>query len=166
MTEAQEAALFEAIIVPHRSLSKRALNRLVFAVAALCTMNAGVFIAVGAWPVAGFSGIELFVATVLFRVHALGARASEMVLLTPSSLRISRTSPKGVREEHEMSPGWLRIVMTETPGRVPRLLLSASGVQHEIGRVLGEDEKRELARALEEALRRLRNPVFDNPQLG
>ena len=48
---------------------------------------------------------------------------------------------------------------------MPRLLLATRGVQEEVGRALGEEEKRDLARALRAALHRSRNPVFDNPQL-
>ena len=35
----------------------------------------------------------------------------------------------------------------------------------EVGALLGEDQKRDLAEALGAALRRCREPVFDNPQL-
>ena len=55
--------------------------------------------------------------------------------------------------------------MEEPPGRVPKLLLVAHGVREEIAVTLGEDEKRDLWAALREALHRLRNPQFDNPQL-
>ena len=52
-----------------------------------------------------------------------------------------------------------------TPGRVPTLVLASHGKREEVARVLGEPEKRDLAVALAEALYRLRNPTFDNPQL-
>ena len=48
---------------------------------------------------------------------------------------------------------------------MPRLLLVAHGVREEIATALGEDEKRDLCAALRDALQRLRNPSFDNPQL-
>ena len=35
----------------------------------------------------------------------------------------------------------------------------------EVGGLLGDAERRELAATLSEALRRYREPVFDNPQL-
>ena len=44
-------------------------------------------------------------------------------------------------------------------------MLSRHGVSEEIGRALGEAEKRDLAASLARALHRARNPVFDNPQL-
>jgi hypothetical protein len=37
--------------------------------------------------------------------------------------------------------------------------------QEEIGDVLGEEEKRDLFGALRDAVLRVRNPRFDNPQL-
>ena len=48
---------------------------------------------------------------------------------------------------------------------MPRLLLVARGVREEIATTLGEAEKRDLWAALRDALHRLRNPTFDNPQL-
>ena len=56
-------------------------------------------------------------------------------------------------------------MLEEDRGRVPRLLLVSRNVREEIGAVLGEQQKRELAEALDGALHRARNPRFDNPQL-
>lgn len=165
MTEATEAALFEAVIVPHRSLSRRALNGLILAIAVLCCINASIFIHLGAWPVGGFTGVELLLAAFLIRLNAHAARGSEMVLLSPAGLRIVRTTPKGQREERLLAANWLQVSLRETPGRVPSLLLVAHGVREEIARALGEEDKRSLALALEDALHRWRNPVFDNAQL-
>ena len=95
MTEATEAALFEAVIVPHRSLSRRALNGLILAIAVLCCINASIFIHLGAWPVGGFTGVELLLAAFLFRLNAHAARGSEMVLLSPAGLRDRTHHPQG-----------------------------------------------------------------------
>ncbi len=165
MSQAADAPLFEALIVPHRSLSKRALNRLLIGICLLCSANASVFVAIGAWPVAGFTGIELLLAAVLFRSNVYSARGSELLLLMPSGLRIRRTSPAGARTETTLPAGWLRVELVERAGTVPSLLLVAHGVREEVGRVLGEAAKRDLAVTLADALHRYRTPVFDNPQL-
>ena len=162
---AAENLLFEAVIVPHRSLSPRGLRILIGAIVVACTVNATIFVAIGAWPVGGFTGIELLLAAVLLRINVLGARASEMVLLTPDALRIVRTDRHGKRTERHLPPHWLRTELRERAGRVPRLVLIAGKMQEEIGGSLGEAEKRDLALSLDESLRRLQNPVFDNPQL-
>jgi uncharacterized membrane protein len=157
--------LFEAVLVPHRSLSRRGLWLLLGAVALLCTLNAAVFVHIGAWPVGGFTGVELLLVALLLRLNTTAARASELLLLTPDALRIVRTDPKGRRQECVLQAAWLTVQLEERPGRVPGLWLGTRGVREEVARSLGEDAKRDLAHALQDALHRWRNPRFDNPQL-
>src|SRR5205823_3078119 len=98
-------------------------------------------------------------------LNVLSARASELVLLTPRALRIVRTDRHGRRSERALPPHWLRADLRERPGRVSRLVLVARDTEVEIAASLGETEKRDLAASLADSLRRLRHPVFDNPQL-
>ncbi|MBX5470829.1 MAG: DUF2244 domain-containing protein [Acetobacteraceae bacterium] len=165
MNSQQEATVFEAMIVPHRSLSRQGRRLLIAVICLGGLMNAGLALAVGAWPAAGFYGLEIGLAVLLFALNMRAARASELVLLTESRLRIVRSDAYGRRMEREWEPSWLRVHLQERPGRVPQLLLRLRGMEEEIGASLGEAEKRELAAALQEALYRWRNPVFDNPQL-
>lgn len=160
-----EATLFEAMIVPHRSLSPRGLAVVIGAISLLCALIVLRFWLIGAWPVAGFGIAEIGLAIFLLRLNASRARASELILLSDSALRIVRTDPRGRKEQRELPVGWLNAVIEDSPGRVPRLLLVAHGIREEIAATLGEDEKRDLWAALREALHRLRNPRFDNHQL-
>lgn len=157
--------LFEAVIVPHRSLSRRGLRRLQAVIIGLCCLTALRFWLLGAWPVLVFSFVEIGAAVFLLHVNARRARASEIVLLSEDALRVVRTDRHGRRQETSISSAWLNVVMEEAPGRVPKLLLVARGTREEIGAVLGEREKRDLAAALRSALYDARNPRFDNPQL-
>ncbi len=43
-----DAPIFEAVIVPHRSLSPRALRWVLAGIGALCCINAAVFVRIGA----------------------------------------------------------------------------------------------------------------------
>jgi uncharacterized membrane protein len=166
MSEAgDDTLLFEAVIVPHRSLSPRGMRRLLAALVACVTAGSSVFWWLGAWPVMGFGGLELGLAAWLLRRNARDVRQSEIVLLTAQSLRIIRTDRHQGRTESSLQPAWLQVVLVERPGRVPGLFLASHGVSEEIARQLGEAEKRDLAGALRGALHRWRNPVFDNPQL-
>jgi uncharacterized membrane protein len=162
----QDVPQFEALIVPHRSLSSRTLAVLLGVLALLCCATTGVMVWRGAWPVAGFTGAELLLAAVLFRHNARGVRESELVLLSDAGLRIIRTDAKGRRRERVLPPAWLGVRLTDRPGRVPMLTLAARDLNEEVGRCLGEAEKRDLAAALEAALHRFRHPSFENPQLG
>lgn len=160
-----DATAFEAMIIPHRSLSRAGLRWLVGFIVLLSTgISAGLWF-VGAWPAVLFNGAEIMLAVVLLRRNARAAQASEMLLLSPSGLRIVRTDAGGRRTERTLRSGWLHAVLEERAGRAPALWLSDSGHRMEVGAELGEVEKRDLAAALREALYRHRNPVFDNPQL-
>lgn len=161
----QSAATFEAVIIPHRSLSRVGLRWLI---GIICLVSALVSLGlwfIGAWPAVGFNGAEIALAIVLLRRNARASRASEMLLLSDDGLRIVRTDMGGRRVERRLQAAWLRAGLEERPGRAPALWLSGRGGRMEVGAELGEDEKRDLAAALASALHRHRNPTFDNPQL-
>jgi uncharacterized membrane protein len=157
--------LFEAVIIPHRSLSPRGLRILIAAICLLSSLVVLRFWFIGAWPVAGFSVVEIAIAIFLLRLNANRAQASELVMLSEDALRIVRTGRAGRRDELMLPIGWLNVELDEQPGRVPKLLLVARGVREEIAAALGEAEKRDLWSALRQALHRARNPRFDNAQL-
>ena len=158
-------AVFEAVIIPHRSLTRTGLRWLVGFICLLSTLVSLGFFYLGAWPVMGFNGAEIALAVVLLRRNARASRASEMLLLTEEGLRVVRTDVAGRRVERCLQSAWLRAELEERAGRVPALWLSDRGGRMEVGAALGEAEKRDLAVALAMALYRHRNPTFNNPQL-
>jgi uncharacterized membrane protein len=157
--------LFEAVIVPHRSLTMRALRKLLIVICIVTGASGLMFVSMGAWPVGGFTVLDLLVAAWLFHLNMRAARASEILLLSPAELRVVRISPDGRRRDVVLPPAWLNVMLEERPGRVPALLLLAQGRREEVAECLGDTEKRDLAAALREALHAWRHPVFDNPQL-
>jgi uncharacterized membrane protein len=82
------------------------------------------------------------------------------VLLTEGRLQVRRREGRR-REEASFDPFWARLSWEEER----RLFLGHRSRRIEIGRFLGPDEKRDLERALDAALRSYRTPVFDNAQL-
>ena len=159
-------SVFEAVIVPHRSLSRRGLYGVIGAVTALSALISFFCWRLGAWPVVGFNGAEIGFALLALNWHAGSAsRASEVLLLSEAGLRVTRAGAGGRREEVLLPVGWLRVVLEERRGRVPGMLLLAQGMRLEVAQALGEAEKRSLAAALAGAIEGLRHPVFDNPQL-
>ncbi len=159
------APLFEAVIVPHRSLSRRGVVILSLSVCGLSALLALRFWFIGAWPVALFSVVEVGLFVFLLRLNIRHARQNELVLLSEASLRIVRTDWRGRVQERSLPAAWLQVRLEDRPGRVPRLVVAARPEEEEIAATLGEDQKRDLAAALQEALARSRRPDFDNPQL-
>lgn len=159
-----DPVLFEAVVVPHRSLSLHGQRVLAGSLLGLSgVIGAGLWF-LGAWPVLGFNGLEVGLAVWLLRRNA-NATASEVITLSEAGLRIARTDARGTRTEQSVPAGWLQVVLEERPGRTPLLVLAQHGVRTEVGAALGEHEKRDLAAALRAALHRWRTPIFDNPQL-
>ncbi len=166
MTDAEtDPVVFEAEVTPHRSLSPRGLRLVIGFVCAVSLCTTTVFWRLGAWPVAGFNGGEVLLAMVLLRTHARSRRQRELLLLSGAAFRVVRTDQHGRASEHSLPPFWLSVTLQERPGRVPGLYLDSRGQRLEVAATLGEHEKRDLAEALSAAVHRLRNPVFDNPQL-
>ncbi len=160
-----DTLIFEAVISPHRSMKPRGLRVLMLGILGLGCVDIAVFVHIGAWPIGGFCGAEFVLAALLLRLNASQSRASELVILSEQALRIIRTDARGRRHETRLPAAWLNVQLEERSGRVPALRLVARHAREEIGRSLGEEEKRDLAGALEAALYRWRNPRFDNVQL-
>ena len=165
MSADSDPLLFEAVLQPHRSLSPRGIGLVLGFLGIVSLGVTTLFWFLGAWPIAGFNGGEMLIAAALLRAHARSRRAREVLLLTGSSMRVLYFDQDGAKTERSLPGGWLNVVLEERQGRVPGLFLSSHGRMVEVARMLGEDQKRDLAETLKDVLHRMRNPVFENPQL-
>lgn len=166
MSGAGETILFEAVTRPPAALSARGLRWLCALAVLAAAVPAIIFTLMGAWPVLGFLGLEVGVVLGLVAMHRRWSRAAvESVRLTEGRLLIRRADGRGRQDSADLDAYWTQVTLEERAGAAPVLTASARGRSAEIGRFLAEDEKRALAEALQAALRRYRNPVFDNPQL-
>ena len=167
MSASRNPILFEAICTPARSLGRRGMVIVCGAVLPGPPLTIGIVCSLlGAWPVLGFAGLESALVLGLMALHRRwAARSMEVLVLTEDSLTIRRTDGHGRREALTLDPYWARLRLEERHGRVSLLLLRQRQRDVEIGKLPGEEQKRDLATALEAALRRYREPVFDNPQL-
>ncbi len=166
ITGTEGSVIFDATIMPHRSLSRVGRRWLALSLAGLCAVIGLRFWLLGAWPVIAFCGVEIGLVLILLHLHHRAARATERLLLTVEGLLVIRTSPGGRRTEVAMQGAWLNVVLEEHEGRVPRLLLGQRSRRMEVGAALGEVQKRDLAAAIRDALFQARNPRFDNAQLS
>lgn len=159
-----DVPVFEAVIVPHRSLTRRGV---LVVVGALMVLSAAVgirFWMMGAWPVVAFSAIEIPALVVLLAINLRRARESELIMLDACALTVIHTDPAGRRKQASLPSGWLRVDL-DAAGGSAHVMLRSQGRGFEVGAFLHEPDKRLLFEALSDALHRLRNPRFDNPQL-
>jgi len=162
MTDAADKApLFYAVLTAQRSLGTRGLAWAAGALGALAVGTIAVFLAVGAWPVAGFVGVEVGAALLLLWLHHRAGRAREEVRLDDEGLTITRIDRHGRRAEERLQPAWARVALRRADAeRAGCVQLASHGRTLSIGAFLTEDEQAELAAALERALARWREPVF------
>lgn len=140
-------------IYPHRSLTKKNFHVLLMIFALMSFATTIPFVIAGAWPVAGFMGVDVLLFYLAFKANFRAARAYEDVRVTPIELQLAKVSPKGVRAEWRFNPSWVRLdrVDHEEYG-IQRLALVSRGQSVEIARFLGPDEKARFADGLSRAL--------------
>ena len=157
--------IFEALIVPYRSLTRKGVMMVVGALMVPSASLALRFFLVGAWPVVAFSLFDVPMVALLLLINLRRARASELIMLDERELKVIRTSPACRQEQVSLPSAWLRIDLDSGRG-VPRIVLRTHGRDCEVGAFLHEPAKLSLFEGLRDALHRARNPRFDNPQLG
>jgi len=145
--------LFRALITPHRSLGQNAF-RLVMTLMCVATFVSSVpFMLAGAWPVAGFFGLDLLAIYLAFRVNFRRARSFEEVFLTRIELLLRKVSHRGDRREWRFNPAWTRLerVSDEDFG-LQRLTVVSRGESVSVGNALSASEKADFADAFSAAL--------------
>jgi uncharacterized membrane protein len=156
--EPADRRIFATRLAPHRSLTRRNFHILMVIFAAASCFSSLPFVLLGAWPVAGFMGLDVVLFYLAFRANFQAARAYEDVHLTPIELQIAKVSSRGIKAEWRFHPSWVRLDKEEHEEfGVQRLALISRGQSLEIGHFLGPDEKAKFAshlgRALAEARR-------------
>jgi uncharacterized membrane protein len=124
------------------------------AFAGINAIAAGFFIVTGAWPVAGFMGLDVLLLWFAFRVNYRDGRWAERIELTPGELVLERIAPSNRREERRFIRQWVRVELEEDHERelIGRLYLRSHGQRTEIASFLGAEERKSLAEALRAAL--------------
>jgi uncharacterized membrane protein len=150
---------FERMLLPHRSLPSRNFH-LLMGLLGLVSLAAGIgFVAVGAWPVIGFFGLDVALVYLAFRLNYRTARQSETIRLAEDVFSVERVSVRGERRNWRFQPFWVRVILEERPDTSNRLLVASHGRSLVIGDFVPPATRRELAVTLRDALTRWRNSL-------
>lgn len=148
-----EAVHFSTTLSPHRSLSPEGFKWLIRGVLAANVLIGLPMYLIGAWPVAGFMGIDVWLLWYFFQRSYLDARRRETLTLTDREVIVERRAPDGEREEHCLDAYWLRIEASEE-----RLVLNSRGNRVVVGRFLAPEARAALADELKAAHAKIRAP--------
>src|SRR6202008_264359 len=148
---------FSAILLPHRSLSRKGFLVLMIAIGGVSFVSGAACIIAGAWPVMGFFGLDVLLVYVAFRLNYRSARRSETIRLADDAFTVERVDVRGERRMWRFQPFWLRVILEERDDEWNRLLLASHGRSLVIGAIVTAAARRELAASIRDALKRWRD---------
>ncbi|MBS7696379.1 MULTISPECIES: DUF2244 domain-containing protein [unclassified Chelatococcus] len=149
----RERPVFTAVITPHRSLGRHGFRLLIALLCIASVVSSLPFVIMGAWPVAGFFGLDLLALYIAFRVSFARASAFEEIILSPLELLLRKVSHRGQRKEWRFNPLWTRLERdVHAEFGVQQLALVSRGQRITVAHELAPEEKAKFGDALGRAL--------------
>lgn len=141
-------------LTPHRSLTRQGFVTVMVLIAALNLLAGGVFLAIGAWPVVGFCGLDVLIMYWAFRRNFADSECAERLIARGDALTLQRLAKQDAPQETIFNRRWVKVELEHDEDRdlTGRLLLRSHGQSHEIASFLGADERISLAKALRRAI--------------
>lgn len=154
---AAERPVFDATITPHRSLGQNGF-RIVMTLVCLASIVSSIpFVVLGAWPVAGFFGLDVVALFIAFHVNFRHARAFERIVVTPLEVLLRKVSHHGREAVWRSNPAWTRLErQTDEDYGLLGLNLVSRGRSVTVAAALSPGEREGFADALGSALAKAR----------
>jgi len=150
--ETAEPLWFDAVLRPHRSLTRDGFLALVVVAGGVSLLAALRFWSLGAWPVATIFLLDAVLLYVMIRLSYTAARGFETLQLRASALILTRVSWRGRVESRVFHPNQVRVSLVGTTPAMADLVLEEGGRSERVGRDIPPAERVELAEALGRAL--------------
>jgi uncharacterized membrane protein len=152
--EENKSRRWSVTLTPHRSLSREGFAVLMLIIVLINLVGGLLFMVSGAWPIAGFMGLDVLLIWWAFRQNFADAKCVERITIEQDLVTLQRLSAGGTEEKLEFNRRWLQVELEYDAARemVGRLLLVYRGALTEVGSFLGRDERQSLSKALRAAL--------------
>jgi Integral membrane protein len=148
-----EEPVFEAMLSPHRSLGRTGLIIVMTLSTATMIFQIGFFMQAGAWPIAGFLGLDILLLGGALWLNQRAARAREFVYVSRTDLAIRKVAPSGRTADYRWNPFWARFSVARHPEiGITRMKVSGEGRSTEVGSFLNPADKESFASAFRSAL--------------
>lgn len=148
-----DRVFFAARLTPHRSLGRAGFLALMLATGAVCFVGGVLFLAVGAWPVFGFFGLDLLIVYVAFRWNYADARAYEDIAVAASEIVLTKVDRRGGTQVFRFNPAWVRLEVTRVSDEgTVAIALASHGRSVPVGAFLNPPDRESLAQALARAI--------------
>lgn len=147
--------VFSTVLRRNRSAHLRAISVIVGVVGAVLTVAGIGFVLAGAWPVAGFLGLEVVLLAVALRLHHHVGREQEIIDVTDRSLTVRRVDRRGRSEDWSFPAFWVQVDPAGTGAMEGPLEIRSHGQSVFVGKWMTPTERQRLADNLRQALRPL-----------
>ncbi|MGF1561388.1 MAG: DUF2244 domain-containing protein [Geminicoccaceae bacterium] len=147
------------VLYPNRSLSSNGFFLLMAVIVVVSAAVGGFFLAIGAWPVTGFFGLDVLLIYWAFKQNYRQGRLTEYLKLDQDCFLVRRVQPNGKVEEWTFEPYWARVLIDEPLAHDSRLRIVSHGREVQVGAFLAPEERLDLANELRATLARLRDPL-------
>ncbi|MGM0586157.1 MAG: DUF2244 domain-containing protein, partial [Pseudomonadota bacterium] len=147
--------IYEVILWPHRSLSRRGFVYVMVGTAVMLALPLipllGTPVALGLLPfmLAALFGLGWFI-----RRNFRDLQMHEVLRLWPDLVAVERHEPRGRIRRWQANPYWVRVKLHPEGRPENYLTLKGGGREIELGAFLSPEERAELAEQLEDAFRR------------
>lgn len=154
MGDQRNPKTWQATLTPHRSLSRQGFVTVMVLIAAVNFAVGVLFFAIGAWPVAGFAGLDVLLIWWAFRINFADGRRVERISITEHDVVFERYDRQGMVQSNNLVRRWTRVELDLDAERelVGALHLVSGMTRISVGGFLSGEERQSLATALRSAL--------------
>lgn len=155
----------DAVLEPPRSLSPRGFNRVMMALGFASLLSGVYFLAVGAWPVMGFLGLEILALWLVFRFSFRAQQARTYVRVTAETIDVRKVDGWGRERRARLAAYFARVEFDRAADGPNALRIAASNRAYAVGEFLTPRERETFARRLAQAISDARRERHsgDNP---
>ena len=146
----------DALLYPHRSLPNAGFLAVMAIVIGANFVFGVYFYSIGAWPVIGFCGVDVFLVWLAFRLSYRQGRLHERVVVTPGELRVSRVLPSGHEQRWRLQSYWAQVAIDMAGAHEAQVRVVSHGRSLVLGSFLAPAERVAFGEALRSALARAR----------
>jgi uncharacterized membrane protein len=146
----------DAVITPHRSLSRRGFIVLIGVLTAINGVTAAIFVANGAGLVPVFLALDVLALAAAIMISNRAAAERERVVVTAAEVNVVLETRRGVQRVWTSPTAFTRVALLGDAESDCDLRLRLSDREIAVARALRRSERLDFAQALDRAIRRAR----------
>tara|TARA_Y100000766_G_C18747986_1_gene527002 strand:- start:393 stop:860 length:468 start_codon:yes stop_codon:yes gene_type:complete len=148
-----QKTFLDITVLPYRSLSKKGFRNLMFIVCFIF-FSVGIFFwYIGAWPVFGFIGLDVFLLYYAFKINYRSGEIFETVKILSQKLYITRNFPSGKKQIWSLDSYWTKVEILNPSKHQHNLIVKSKNKVVLLGSFLNYSDKKKLLSKIQSALK-------------